>query len=645
MKDKHLVGLFLVCLIFFAPFLVFPSTLSQKDNDLGRTYVPIYSFIKNSLYKDKTLPLWRPDQLMGESLIANPLSSLTYPANILFLILPTELAIVIYYFLHFFLAGVFTFYLARSLKLSRLSSLAAAIFYTFSVKMLLHLSAGHITMVAAFAYFPLVFLSIRKLLSKVEFMWIIFASTTLSFMLMLYPTIFYYVLIFLLVFLIYHLWIRRFDLSLKNLIILKVWPMILVITIVIGLSAIFLLPQIEFAKFTTRSQLKIEDVAIPLFNFKIFLVSLFIPYMDFDNLDHESFLYLGFIPTILFLSGFSKLSKVQKIFLLLVGFLTLSFIAGLSTPVFKLSYEILPFLKYSRVTTRLWFAVALVVALIAAKALEHLKSKKIVYFIILIFLLESFFIGYKKIAKIPDLNFKNVSIYKYLSQDPEIFRVYCTTYCFNPQLAQKYKIQMLNGETPIQDKLTVDFLQKSGNYHHDEFAVIFPPYQIWQNPNPPVPSANLLGKANVKYVASTYPLQSLDFTYISKFDTIHLYQNNKFLPRIYFQDSSNVEIEKISPNKIIVNFLPKNYQRQLIFSEKSFPGWTANIDGTNRKIDTYDDIFRQVIVPNSSNQVELVYNPKSFEIGKYLSLLTLLLLIFYFCYIQNKKIKWLKLPF
>ncbi len=367
--------------------------------------------------------------------------------------------------------------------------------------------------------------------------------------------------------------------------------------------------------------------------------------MDFDNLDHESFLYLGFIPTILFLSGFSKLSKVQKIFLLLVGFLTLSFIAGLSTPVFKLSYEILPFLKYSRVTTRLWFAVALVVALVSAKALEHLKSKKIVYFIILIFLLESFFIGYKKIAKIPDLNFKNVSIYKYLSQDPEIFRVYCTTYCFNPQLAQKYKIQMLNGETPIQDKLTVDFLQKSGNYHHDEFAVIFPPYQIWQNPNPPVPSANLLGKANVKYVASTYPLQSLDFTYISKFDTIHLYQNNKFLPRIYFQDSSNVEIEKISPNKIIVNFLPKNYQRQLIFSEKSFPGWTANIDGTNRKIDTYDDIFRQVIVPNSSNQVELVYNPKSFEIGKYLSLLTLLLLIFYFCYIQNKKIKWLKLPF
>ena len=619
--------------------------LSQKDNDLGRTYIPMYSFIKNSFYENKRLPLWRPDQMMGESLIANPLSSLTYPANILFLILPTELAIVIYYFLHFFLAGVFTFYLARSLKLSRLSSLAAAIFYTFSVKMLLHLFAGHVTMVAAFAYFPLVFLSIRKLLSKVEFMWIISASAALSFMLMLYPTIFYYALIFLLVFLIYHLWMRRFNLSLKNVIILKVWPMILVITIVIGLSAIFLLPQIEFAKFSTRSQLKIEDVAIPLFNFKIFLVSLFIPYMDFDNLDHESFLYLGFIPTILFLSGFSKLSKVQKIFLLLVGFLTLSFIAGLSTPVFKLSYEILPFLKYSRVTTRLWFAVALVVALIAAKALEHLKSKKIVYFIILIFLLESFFIGYKKIAKIPDLNFKNVSIYKYLSQDPEIFRVYCTTYCFNPQLAQKYKIQMLNGETPIQDKLTVDFLQKSGNYHHDEFAVIFPPYQIWQNPNPPVPSANLLGKANVKYVASTYPLQSLDFTYISKFDTIHLYQNNKFLPRIYFQDSSNVEIEKISPNKIIVNFLPKNYQRQLIFSEKSFPGWTANIDGTNRKIDTYDDIFRQVIVPNSSNQVELVYNPKSFEIGKYLSLLTLLLLIFYFCYIQNKKIKWLKLPF
>src|SRR3989344_1322549 len=164
-KRLPLLIIFLVCLVFFIPFFLKPKLLTIKDNDLGRTYIPIFNFFRNSFYKYKQIPLWRSDQMMGESLIANPLSTVFYPLNIIFILFPVNFGAVFYLFVHFFLAAIFTFFLARSFKLSPLSSLSAAFFYAFSTKMILHLSAGHITMIAAFSWFPLAFLSLRKIIN------------------------------------------------------------------------------------------------------------------------------------------------------------------------------------------------------------------------------------------------------------------------------------------------------------------------------------------------------------------------------------------------------------------------------------------------------------------------------------------------
>ena len=54
------------------------------------------------------------------------------------------------------------------------------------------MSAGHITMVAAFSYFPLAFLSIRKILLNPNRLWIFIGGVSLAMILILYPTIFYY---------------------------------------------------------------------------------------------------------------------------------------------------------------------------------------------------------------------------------------------------------------------------------------------------------------------------------------------------------------------------------------------------------------------------------------------------------------------
>ena len=42
--------LIVLCFLFFIPFLIKPELLTIKDNDLGRTYIPIFNFIRTSFY-------------------------------------------------------------------------------------------------------------------------------------------------------------------------------------------------------------------------------------------------------------------------------------------------------------------------------------------------------------------------------------------------------------------------------------------------------------------------------------------------------------------------------------------------------------------------------------------------------------------
>lgn len=623
-----------VCLLFFIPFFLKPQSLSIKDNDLGRTYIPMFTFVRNSFLANKSISLWRGDQMMGESLIANPISSLFYPANIIFLIFPSSSGSVIYYFLHFLIAAIATFYLGRSFGFNRIQSFAAGIFYAFSTKMLLHLSAGHITMVAAFSYFPLVFLSVRNLLRAPSLKWLVIGSFSAACVLILYATIFYYVSLFCLLYVIYFYVLDKtfFDYQ-KTLTRFQFLFALGLLTL--ALSAIEFLPQLSFGPLSTRSTLSYRDVAIPLFNIKRYLTSLLFPYLDFKNIDHESFLYLGAVPMTLAIWGFLKLSFGRKLLVAATGIITILYTLGQSTPVFNLAYHFLPLLKYSRVTTRIWFTVALVVSLLAAHALKNVKNKKLVFLIIGIFLIENFAIGYAKIFSVPNLSSQNLALYQYLASDKTIYRVYCTTYCFNPQLLEKYHIQILNGETPIQQQSFVNFLSKAGNYKWTNFAVIFPPYQVWQVASPPQPNAELLAEANVKYVASTYLLQNPVLDMKGKFGDIYLYINTTFKPRAYFENSKDVvDIKKYEPNRIIVTFPESNTPRKLIFSENYFPGWVASENFLDYQVERYRNVFRSVTVLPGISVVEFKYQPQNFIFGKAVTVGAILFLLIFFWHIR-----------
>lgn len=637
LKDrKSFLVLILLCVVLFMPFFIQPSLLSSKDNDLGRTYIPTVTFMKNTFWHNFSLPLWRSEQLFGEPFFANPVFTLIYPGNILFLILPAAIASVMYYFLHLILAGVSVFYLARSFSISRHSSIASSVFYVFSTKMFLHISAGHITMVAAFCFLPLVFLASRKILHENKYIWILWFAVSLSLMLSLYATIFYYTILFIATYITYFLIVNN-KLTLKFKVIRVPILFLFGFLLCICFSAIFLLPQIEFAPLSSRVQLTIGDVAIPTWNIKLFTSSLFFPYPFFKDLDHEAFLYIGLVPTILSVAGFFYLSNIKKIMLASFTVFALLFAAGLSTPLFRIAYTYLPLLHYSRATTRFWFIVTLITALLCGYALDRIKKKALAKILIGVFVVEAFTIGLVKIYSIPNLSFNNLTLYEKISADKSLFRVYCTTYCFNPQLTSLYSIQTLNGESPIQDRNFLALLQSAGAYSYNNFAVIFPPYQVWKLDKPPQPNSALLGLANVKYVASTYELTNDNFILDNKYENIYLYQNSKFRSRVYFEDTQEeATVTSIEANKITISYPKSNTPKTLVFSELYYPGWNAYSNGEKIVVEKLDTASRKVTIPSDSNKTELKFEPKSFVIGKSITFSTILFLAITFWFNKSK---------
>src|SRR5919107_5401181 len=120
-------------LVLFALTVVGEGDLFRDEVSLGMDaatqYYPWYYFLGESL-RSGSIPGWNPYQFSGAPFAADPLSGWTYlPAMILFTILPVSPAAGSYLFVHLLLAGLFTYALARVLRIDVAGALLAAVAY------------------------------------------------------------------------------------------------------------------------------------------------------------------------------------------------------------------------------------------------------------------------------------------------------------------------------------------------------------------------------------------------------------------------------------------------------------------------------------------------------------------------------------
>lgn len=87
------------------------------------------------------------------------------------------------------------------------------------------------------------------------------------------------------------------------------------------------------------------------------------------------------------------------------------------------------------------------------------------------------------------------------------------------------------------------------------------------------------------------------------------------------EDRVLIEESSYSANKVMIktNLASDGF---LFLSDNFYPGWQAFIDGKQTKIYRANYTFRAVFVPTGKHIVEFVYDPLSFRIGLFISLLT-----------------------
>lgn len=164
-----------VAMVTFAPMtlvffwrLVFleETSVPRGGGDLASFLYPVYSYAAASL-QNGVLPLWNPHLYSGSPFAADMQSGLFYPINLLAFVLARpftyvtmeQLAVV-----HFFLGCCFAYLYARSLGVGRIPSFATGVIFAFGGFMTAHL--GHLNMIAAAIWLPLILLFFHRAVTK-----------------------------------------------------------------------------------------------------------------------------------------------------------------------------------------------------------------------------------------------------------------------------------------------------------------------------------------------------------------------------------------------------------------------------------------------------------------------------------------------
>ena len=153
-----LIGLF--CLYLFRDIVLSGHLL------IGDDFVTFYLGMKKFLYDEVRLhheiPYWNPYIFGGMPFWAHFESTIFYPLGFLFYLLSPEKAYGFTMFLHFLLAGLFMYLLARSLEVTELGSFVASAVFVCNGFLMAILFLGHMSPVQSYIWLPLVIYFINR---------------------------------------------------------------------------------------------------------------------------------------------------------------------------------------------------------------------------------------------------------------------------------------------------------------------------------------------------------------------------------------------------------------------------------------------------------------------------------------------------
>jgi uncharacterized membrane protein YfhO len=98
------------------------------------------------------------------------------------------------------------------------------------------------------------------------------------------------------------------------------------------------------------------------------------------------------------------------------------------------------------------------------------------------------------------------------------------------------------------------------------------------------------------------------------------------------QKNSENSVDRITitsyENEKVEMLVQSSARQLLVFSDTYYPGWTVYVNGLAQEINKVNYIQRGIVVPAGESKVVWIYDPLSYKIGKYISLVSLGVLVF-----------------
>lgn len=331
------------------------------------------------------LPYWNPYLNWGQPLLENPLALFFYPSTLLIVLLPIDIAYSLHYVLHFSIAAVGTYLLARRWGQSRLAAFIAGGVFTFSGPIL---SLGNFyNVVACAVWLPWALLFTDSAATSRSLRpWILLTGVFALQFLAGEPFTLMATFVLSAIYALSRAGSLRRPLSRENLRILG--SFVIMGFLIVALSAVQFFPSLTLLMNSRRGQgmafklstywsfhpLLLLEVVVPEFFGSAFGTPSAWKYtLNFRNTPFLLSFFVGCIPILLALAGWAFGRDHRRKFTAIAA-LTLLFLAmGRFTPLYELAYAALPTLRLVRFPVKLLIPSMLLLAILAGWGVDALR--------------------------------------------------------------------------------------------------------------------------------------------------------------------------------------------------------------------------------------------------------------------------------
>ena len=335
-----------------------------------------YKDLSIDLLKKRIIPLWNPYNFTGNVLLANFQSSIFYPLNILYFLLPRIDAWSWMVIVQPIMAGLFTYLFLRCFPIKKIAAMFGALVFAFSGEMIVWMS-DHLVVSHTILWLPLILWSIERFIvtRKWYFYLTAIASLTIAFFAGFFQSFFY-------------IWFVSLFYAFYRLKITKPEKIVILTTITIfitsiGLAGVQLLPSWEALTFSPRNMVDVgylyDTFLMPVRH----LISFLVPdysgnpgtYNFFGAGYHESVLFIGILPLLFAIISIKRWRTNWT-----VRFFWFSTIAtlvlGLNLPFIRSLYNLKIPIFYTFLPSRIFFITTFTLSILSAFGIDlWLKEK------------------------------------------------------------------------------------------------------------------------------------------------------------------------------------------------------------------------------------------------------------------------------